>query len=177
MSFVPRLDIYTPTPMQDNPWWYSTGNIYYQYAPLPNCTCYSYGRVGEINNEFDTDLPLANAGEWWNDFIDISKKGQTPVLGSVICYGSNGTGEIGRLGHVGIVEQINSDGSVVISNSGYPSSYFWTETLLPENGYLANWMTLPEYNFYLQGFLYVAKDEPIPTTRRKLPIWMMTKKY
>lgn len=177
MSFVPRLNIYEPTPMMNNPWWYSTGNIYYPYVPLPNCTCYAYGRVGEINNEFDTTLPMANAGEWWSRYTIDSRKGQDPALGSVICFGSNGTGEIGRLGHVGVVEQINDDGSIIISNSGYPSDYFWTETLRPENGYLSNWMRLPEYNFYLQGFLYVAKDEPIPQETDEMPLFLMGLKY
>ena len=151
-TFVPRLSEYSPTDMHEpNPWWWSTGNVYYENNPLPNCTCYCYGRVGEILGNFLATVPHDYAGEWWNLATDMPK-GQTPKLGAIACYGE-GT----YYGHVSIVEQINSDGSIVTSNSGYPTTFFWTETLYPENNYIASWMQ--RYSYVFQGFLYIDEQE------------------
>ena len=113
---------------------------------MPNCTAYCWGRWYEIQGVYP-ELPLGNANTWWNDAQNMGKKtGQTPQLGAIIVtWYSDG-------GHVAVVEQINSDGSIVTSNSGWGSSYFWTETLYPENGYLASWVPSEAY---VQGFIYL----------------------
>lgn len=173
MAFIPRTSITDPTQMQDNPWWYSNGNKYYASGyGLPNCTCYCCGRVGEYKGEFDARIPNGDGGQWFPNAVaaDNVPYGNEPALGAIACwYDPNGT----YLGHVAIVEEIYPDGSLMLSNSGYPSSYFWTATVTPQNNYTEQWAL--DRGYVLQGFLYFY-EEPKPK-RRKMPIWMMLRNY
>ena len=166
MPFTPRLD---DTGMAGNPWWYSSGNIFYAAGyGLPNCTCYAYGRYAEVRNAFD-NLPSGDAGDWYNNATSF-QRGTLPQLGSVICYTSpSGTFP----GHVAIVEQINLDGTIVTSNSGYGGPYFWTANVGPGGGYLESWMRSGGRDYVWQGFIY-NDAQPIPTSA-PIPVWMMGK--
>ena len=153
---TPRTSTTNPTQMINNSWWYSSGNIYYPNFGLPNCTCYCYGRIGEILGHFETRLPSGNAGNWYPNAVGqgLLPLGSEPAAGSVICwYDPNGI----YLGHVAVVEYVNDDGSIFTSNSGYPDNYFWTATLTRASGYRENWMISRGYQ--LQGFIY-AYDMP-----------------
>lgn len=116
---------------------------------LPNCTGYAWGRFLEILREnpsysnVDCKLSTSNAGEWYGHTSDGYERGNTPKLGAVMCWSKTG-----GAGHVCIVEKINSDGSVLTSESGYYSrSRFWTQT---RSG--SNWGQGSAYQF--QGFIY-----------------------
>ena len=155
---VPRTSTTNPTNMSGNPWWYSSGNPFYPNYPLPNCTCYAYGRVGEICGAFNTNIPLGNAGTWYPtaEAQGILPVGQEPAAGAIICwYDPNGN----NLGHVAIVEYVNDDGSIFTSNSGYPSDYFWTKTLTRSSGYIDSWMISRDY--VCQGFIYTYDMPPV----------------
>lgn len=149
--FVPRLSAYEPTRIEGNYWWYQPGNypLGNPFAGgiygMPNCTCYAYGRYAEVRGAF-ADLPTGNAGDWYPNATAFSR-GQTPQLGAIACYN-----HANYAGHVAVVEQINTDGSIVTSNSGYHSTYFWTETAYPSNNYVTSWMR--RYPYYFQGFIY-----------------------
>ena len=165
MAFTPRLN---SDGMLNNPWWYSSGNIFYAAGyGLPNCTCYSYGRYAEIRNGFAA-LPTGNGGEWFTSATAF-QRGQDPALGAVACWASR-SGSYD--GHVAIVEVINNDGSIITSNSAYGGTYFWTETLTPQSGYCSSWM-VTNRDYYLQGFIY-NDAIPLPTAKKKgMPLWMM----
>lgn len=96
---------------------------------IPNCVGYAWGRFMEILGS-TPKLSRANAEDWFGYTADGYKRGNTPKLGAVICWrkGKVGTGSDGA-GHVAIVEHINSDGSILISESGYNSFRFRTRTL------------------------------------------------
>lgn len=161
MTFVPRLNA---NGIYKNKWWYGSGNIYLPNYGLPNCTCYCYGRSGEITGKFQP-LPSANGGEWYKRATNF-KRGKTPALGAVACWYSP-TGAYA--GHVAQVEQIKSNGDIVTSNSGYKRpvssyppntpNYFWTETCSKSSGYRSGWMISKGYA--LAGFIYL-QDEPKP---------------
>ena len=173
MAFTPRLDTNTPTSMTNNPWWYSSGNVFYAAGyGLPNCTCYAYGRYAEIRNAF-ANLPTGDAGDWYNNATSFNR-GQVPQLGAIACY----TSPSGNFpGHVAMVEVINNDGSLVTSNSGWGGPYFWTATVSPNDGYLESWMRQGGRDYIFQGFIY-NDDQPVPpvppvqTSEHHLPIWM-----
>lgn len=104
------------------------------------CTGYAWGRFMEILGS-SPKLSTANAGLWYGH-SDGYSRGKTPQLGAVLCYSVPG-----QAGHVAIVEQINSDGSILISESGYQWKRFNTRTLKPPKYYYGS-----NYNF--QGFIY-----------------------
>lgn len=174
MAFTPRL---TAAGIRSSAYWYSRGNIYYATGyGMPNCTCYAYGRAGEIMNGF-VNLPMGNGGQWWDRVDSSFLKGQTPALGAVICFHSPSGA---HAGHVAVVEVINADGSIITSNSAWRGTYFWTETLYPSHGYLAPWAVRRGY--VVQGFIYLTDDppEPQPTPageRRKMPFIYYLKKF
>jgi surface antigen len=134
--FCPR---FSKDGMKDNKYWYDTtynagasGDIM-----LPNCVTYASGRLSEETGENMRNIMkgrtgFGNACEWY-DQTTLSK-GSTPKLGAIACFG-------GTLGHVAVVEQINEDGSVVVSQSNYQakkdynsSNYFQTKTYTLEVG-------------------------------------------
>jgi surface antigen len=111
---------------------------------LPNCTAYAWGRFYEITGE-KPKLSLNNAEKWYS-YNDGYERGSTPALGAVLCW--EGVGD--AAGHVAIVEQINEDGSIVTSESGWEtSSYWWTTTRKNDGNWDAN---TSKYKF--QGFIY-----------------------
>lgn len=165
-DFVPRLSTDSPTQMENNPWWYSNGNIFYasDYG-LPNCTCYAYGRYAEILGSFKK-LPTRNAGYWYGLAKDFNR-GQTPALGAVACWHDpNGT----YSGHVGIVEQIFSNGNFMCSYSGYGSPYFAVREIKKSESY--TFVRGNGFKYTFQGFIYgyatpqdpEKPDEPLPET-------------
>lgn len=184
LPYTPRLSRNSPTPMMNNPYWYSgTYNPYYTAGfGLPNCTCYAHGRWAEIMNAYPTGLAPnhGNAETWYND-TTAYQKGTVPKLGAIICF-ANGP-YLGK-GHVAVVEQIDADGTVHFSNSGYtrkPSLwnqlYFYTREGKASNNYGYE----RGYNF--QGFIYLPDDytppddppTPDPNVRRK-PLWFWTRR-
>lgn len=152
-EFKPRL---TSTGMYQSKYWYSDNPFEASGFGLPNCTAYVWGRIYEMTGSKPTYLSLGNAGDWfgYNQTNGKCEYGNTPRLGAIACWA-----EPGEAGHVAVVEQINADGSFVISQSGhqrpltsYPpdmSKYFWTNTCDGSTN-KAYWMD----NYVFQGFIY-----------------------
>lgn len=167
MAFIQRMSETIPTAMQGNTWWYSSGNPYYNSGyGLPNCTCYAYGRAGEILGSFYTELPMGDGGQWIPSAIQNPNLTvvQTPVVGGIV-----GWYEPAGAGHVAVIEQDNGDGSYITSNSAWNGTYFWRETIYASQGYRSNWMINRNYNY--QGCIVLPNVTP--TRKRKMPVWMM----
>ena len=109
---------------------------------IPNCVGYAWGRFIEEQGLKDCDLSRGDA-KYWYPHSDKYKRGNTPKLGAVICWTNS------NKGHVAIVEEIYSDKSILISESGYNSYYFKTEIL--KYPYKKGSNTL-------QGFIYPDVD-------------------
>lgn len=112
-----------------------------------------------------TQLPTGDGGVWWSRAVASGyyQTGQTPELGAVICfYDSNG-----GAGHVAIVEEIHTDGSITCSNSAWQSTYFFTTNITPVNGKY-NWS-----HFVFQGFIY---NPFIDISNKKNYKWFMRNK-
>lgn len=104
---------------QDNVFWLSGYAPSSTNPPNPklgnskgNCTWYASGRAKQIGrNAANVDKMTGNAQEWGtqarNANIPTSK---TPQVGAIAQWDSN---------HVAIVEQVNSDGTILISESSY----------------------------------------------------------
>lgn len=128
---------------------------------LRNCVGYAAARFNEIGGygkwKYLNYPP--NAEDFWTRADSEGlKKGKEPKLGAIIVW--EGIGK--KAGHVAVVEQINSDGSIVTSESGYNASKaFWTQTRKIGNG---NWGQDSTYKFL--GFIYnpaVEDVKPAPT--------------
>lgn len=196
-SFKPRLSRLSPRDMWNNHWWYSSGNIFYN-APypsgngLPNCTCYSYGRVAEINEKFLDNLGVhGNGGTWIDEVSSDYEVGQEPQLGAIACYGPSSTSPSTAVGHVAVVEEIHENGDIVTSNSGYHRDtsaypqgteykdprYFWIETCPKDLNYRANWMLGSDYQYNFQGFIYASGKPKFITKKKGLKVWQMCRPY
>lgn len=160
VKFVPRFKI----PEKGNPYYNLIKDGGYatciQGCPtqagltaLSNCVGYAASRFNEIGAY----------GKWKylnyppnaEDFIDAAKAqglkiSQTPSLGAVIVWAKGQThNNADGAGHVAIVEQINLDGTIITSESGYGSSNpFWTTKRSNANG---NWGNGSAYRFI--GFI------------------------
>ena len=174
-QYYPRLDskgIYL------SKYYYNENPFHLSEYGLPNCTCYAWGRFYEICGIYPERLQMGDAGEWFPkaERAGDYKTGNTPALGAIICWAST----VGGAGHVAVVEQINEDGSFIISQSGYyrpvadyppdTEDYFWTDTCNATTK-LAPWMD-GRYSF--QGFIY-NRNQPIPPDFGKIPIWLLFK--
>lgn len=143
MAFTPRL---SSDGMSGSKWYYGS-NIFYQAGyGLPNCTCYAYGRYAEIRGSF-ANLPTGNATSWY-DAATSFKRGTTPALGAIICWSSR-SGSYG--GHVAVVEQIDSNGNIVTSNSAWNGTYFYTASYSKSSGYYCGYHG---GDYYFRGFIY-----------------------
>lgn len=125
---------------------------------LPNCVAYVHGRwiemlepvVGlEKAKYYEEQLCLYNAEQYYLYVQDGFSRGKTPRLGAIICWQKGQVGvQSDGAGHVMIVEQINSDGSIVCSGSNYGGTRFYRSTYKKSNDYYIG----SKYTF--QGFIY-----------------------
>lgn len=122
---------------------------------LSNCCGWAWGRWRELLGKYHK-LSRGNAENWYGH-DDGYARGQTPKLGAVICWRKGKAGDSSDgAGHVAIVEQINDDESIVISESHYNGKAFDTKTLKKPYVY--------GKNYILQGFIYspieFVKNDP-----------------
>lgn len=176
-DFTPRL---TKEGMLNSKYWYSNTNPFYPSGwGLPNCTCYAWGRFWEISDVVP-HLPTGNGGQWWGS-VSGYEVGQTPQLGAIMCfYDPNGEG------HVAIVEEIDEQGNVVSSNSGYSRNpggyddpnYFFIDHNPKATNYRSTWEVARGYSF--QGFIYNPEQPvppPTPSKGRKMPLYYYLKMF
>lgn len=175
-NFKPRLTAPYDTIPSDVPYYFSSRNGYYSSGyGMPNCTAYAWGRVmelGDLNNKNITpDGFLGNGGKWGDSTYlgQTWTKGTTPKLGAIAVWT-----EYNEAGHVGVVEQINDDGSYVCSNSGYYRPvdinnwhYFFITNCTKDNVIYYNGSIWGNYLF--RYFLYPPYIDETPTPPQPTP--------
>lgn len=141
----------TEAPESSNTYYYANNPFYASGYGLPNCTCYAWGRFWECQGSAGSrpKLSLNNAEDWYGYTSDGYERGQTPKVGAVICWRKGVAGDDSDgAGHVGIVEAVNDDGTIVTSESAYNGYLFRTKTRSNDG----NWGGGSAYTF--QGFIY-----------------------
>ena len=130
---------------------------------LRNCVGYAYGRFNEIVGAGKMVYLAPVNAEKFIQYMNHKTKGvtsgMTPKLGACMVWQAGKTlnGSDGA-GHVAIVEQINADGSVITSESGYNAKKaFWTQRRDNTNG---RWGE--SKNFKFLGFIYNPAVEAEP---------------
>lgn len=111
-DYQPRLS----APSRSNAYYSSKLNVYFQSGyGMPNCVAYAYGRIYEMNGEAPK-ISRGSAGSWYstNKRNGYYEYGQEPKVGAVACWSN----------HVAIVEKINNDGSITLSESHWGGRYF-----------------------------------------------------
>ena len=146
---------------------------------LANCVGYAAGRFNEIigQNKLVYFKYPPNAEDFYDTAINAGLKvGLVPKLGAIIVWakGKTWTSADGA-GHVAVVEQINADGSIITSESGYGcSNPFWTTHREKGGG---NWGAGSSYRFL--GFIYQPETVPSGVIKRgdkgAAVTWMQTK--
>lgn len=120
---------------------------------LPNCVGYAMGRFNEIGGYNSFKYTFTGNAEDWFDYAKKNgfKVGQEPKLGGIMCWSAGKVGNGGDgAGHVVVVEQLNGDGSIITSESGWNSTkLFWTTNRVKGNG---NWGQSSNYKY--QGCIY-----------------------
>lgn len=122
---------------------------------LPNCTAWAWGRFYEIIGE-EPKLSWNNAEFWFlkdgaHGYGDDGyERGSIPLPGAVMCWQKGPIGSPGA-GHVAIVEDVYSDGSILISESGWQRKAYWWPSRRYK-GADGNWGQSSAYTF--QGFIY-----------------------
>lgn len=112
---------------------------------LPNCVGYAWGRWREILG-YNPNLSI-NQAEIWYLKNDGYTRGQEPKLGAVACFSKGDPrDDTDGLGHVCIVEEIYSDGSILTSNSDWNGTRFYTRKMTKP-------YKIPGQDF--QGFIYL----------------------
>lgn len=157
MAFVPRL---TSQGIRGNRYWYSSLNTFYPNNPLPNCTCYAYGRwleiaggdVTKLAGLFTKSYGSRNGGNWYRASPSLQAGIANPQLGDIACWGFSDYRRNGW-GHVAVVEEIHPD-YIVVSASYYSGTFFNTENCPKSNGYKCRWMKPGgKYDYILHGFI------------------------
>lgn len=125
---------------------------------LANCTGYAYGRFMEETGKTYCNLPRTNACTWFNANHGY-ETGLTARKGAVLCY----SGGWENRGHVSIVEEVYSDGSILVSQSNY-GGILWEQVKLTYPNYNQG------YNLHFQGFIYNPEvdDQPSPSSKIKM---------
>ena len=146
---------------------------------LANCVGYAAGRFNEIigQNKLVYFKYPPNAEDFYDTAINAGLKvGLVPQLGAIIVWakGKTWTSADGA-GHVAVVEQINADGSIITSESGYGcANPFWTTHREKGGG---NWGAGSSYRFL--GFIYQPDTVPTSVIKRgdkgTAVTWMQTK--
>ena len=156
VTYTPRLT----APSKSDSHYYS-GNIFYQCGyGMPNCTCYAFGRAWELLGS-EPRVSHGNAGSWYfyNKKYGYYAYGSTPKLGAIACWDRYDENR----GHVAVVEKINSDGTVTLSESHYQGTNFTTKIMKADgSNYLTNYRFLG-YIYILEGYV----EPPAPPEQFK----------
>ena len=153
-EYEPRL-----TAPNGESYYTSERNVYAQTGyGMPNCVAYAYGRVYEMNEQAPL-IDHGNAGEWWfinknNDYYDY---GNEPKLGAVACWSN----------HVAVVEAIDEDGTVTISESHWGGTYFNTKQYSNMSSH---------YGQAFYGYIYTYNGD-VEEEKEEEPSYMLEESY
>ena len=142
-SYVPR----TIAPASNNSYYYGDKNVFYTSGyGMPNCTAYAYGRAYELLGR-KPSLCTGNAGQWYsyNAKHNFYKYGSKPKLGAIACWDNYDSNQ----GHVAVVEKVNSDGTILISESHWRGTVFNTRTIKSNS---SNYLTSKRF----LGYIYIG---------------------
>lgn len=123
-----QLDFTLPVYRKENPFWNAGFAPISTNPPNPklgkakgNCTWYANGRTKQLGRKSaSVNVMLGNANQWDDQAraagISLSR---TPQVGAIAQWEGNSTNPYG---HVAVVEQVNPNGTILISESSYSAN-------------------------------------------------------
>lgn len=134
-----------------NDYHYYSDNAYYKIGyGMPNCTAYAWGRAYELLGK-KPNLSMHNANTWYsyNKQHNYYKYGTTPKVGAIACWNQS-------YGHVAVVEGVNSDGTIRMSESN------WSGRTNSSKAFRYFDRVNP-YSYYgqFQGYIYILDNAAI----------------
>lgn len=182
MAYVPRL---SSQGIRGNRYWYSSLNPFYPLYPLPNCTCYAYGRwleiaqgdVRKLAGLLSKSYGTRNGGNWYRASPSLQAGTTDPQLGDIVCWGFSDYRNNGW-GHVAVVEEVHPD-YIVVSASYASGTFFNTENCQKANSYKCRWMQPGgKYDYILHGFIRMGGASGIIVPSINMPTdWVDTIDY
>lgn len=152
-AFTPR----TSAPENSNAWYYSSRNPYYTSGLAGQCTWYAWGRASEILGTSYVQKANGNGGKFWvNRRTDLyqSTSSDAPRVGALACATGGSS-----VGHVAVVESIESDGTIVFSEY-WGSSDRGFHLMRYRSG--AAWARgSAGAGATFQGYIYLQSSEPV----------------
>jgi len=118
------------------------------FNPFPskgrNCTWYAHGRMMQLGYcKYALDSMRFNAYTWAGHADRGALVTDTPVAGS-IAFWESGAFFGSMLGHVGVVEAVREDGSIIVSDSSSSTSAYRVYPILPgEDKWPTAFITVP----------------------------------
>ncbi len=107
---------------------YSGSTVNHLDGSLGNCTWYVNGRLQQLGySKYALDSMYGNASTWENTAARGVTISSTPQVGAIAQWESN---------HVAVVERVNSDGTILISESSYwfnGTSYLYNTRTIAAN--------------------------------------------
>lgn len=150
-KFVKR----TTAPTKDNKYYNSNINPFVSagygiFQNNGNCTAYAYARFYETTGS-KPKLSTGNAENWYGKTSDGYKRGQIPKIGAIVCWKKGKAGDSSDgAGHVAFVEEVKSNGDIVVSESAWKKYIFRTKTYKKAD----NYETGLSGTYKFQGFIY-----------------------
>ena len=129
----PTVGALSPKLVMSDSWHVNIEAMGLHYTRFPDydtyqCTWWAAMRRNQIGKPVDAHM--GNGGQWNDTAARLGYKvGRSPKPGDVICFEPGVHGSSGYYGHVAVVEQVNSDGSILISQSGKGWMAVVTETI------------------------------------------------
>lgn len=131
---------------------------------MPNCVGYAQGRLLELYGDTKANwkLPACNAEDWIDAALSKGfQTGKTPELGAVAVWRAGQTHcSSDGAGHVAIVEEILSNGDILVSQSAYGGENFYLTRISKTSGYIYS-PSRPFMGFIYSGLKFETDDTKI----------------
>ena len=129
----PTVGALSPKLVMGDGWHVDIEKMGLHYTRFPDydtyqCTWWAAMRRNQIGKPVDAHM--GNGAQWNDTAARLGYQvGRKPKPGDVMCFEAGVHGSSGYYGHVAVVEQVNSDGSILISQSGTGWMAVVTETI------------------------------------------------
>jgi surface antigen len=105
---------------------YSDGRISQLGSAKGNCTWYAHGRLRQLGYTVNLNVMTGNAYTWSTSAKNAGITVNTTPTAGAIAQSTANRSIYGSYGHVAVVEKVNADGTLLISESSYaPGSKDW----------------------------------------------------